>query len=345
MLLFLTIMENILIAETDRIGDLILTLPVFKSIKMFNKDIRITALVRSYTADIFKNFQYIDKVLSYTDLDTEENISTLLLKIKSLKFDTAIVLHPEYKIAKILKKAGIKKRFSYGWKLYQFLFSKVMIQHRSKNIKNQLEYNLELLKLININKFDTDIKLNPQPEDLKHIDAILRSKKLNNKPLIGIHPGSGHSSLNLPPDKYAELIDHISKYFKKPKIILTGSPKDKHIIDHILTKTKAKLYPMPSNLSLSELIALISRTRIFISNSTGPMHIASALRIPLVAFFSPVFIHSPVRWGPYWGKRLVKKPDIECPKKWKCNKDKCAYYNCFDKIEFDKVLTFIKNSI
>ncbi len=262
MLLFLTIMNNILIAETDRIGDLILTLPIFKSIKLFNKDIKITALVRSYTEEIFKNFHYIDKVLSYTDLDTEDNISNLLLKIKSLKFDTALVLHPEYKIAKILKKAKINKRFSYGWKLYQFLFSKVMIQHRSKNKKNQLEYNLELLKLININKFDTDIKLIPQTEDLKHIDSLLRSKKLHNKTLIGIHPGSGHSSLNLPPYKYAELIDHISKYFKKPKIILTGSTVDSHIIDQISKKTKAKLHPMPKDLSLSELIALISRTRI-----------------------------------------------------------------------------------
>ena len=220
-----------------------------------------------------------------------------------------------------------------------------MIQHRSKNKKNQLEYNLELLKLININKFDTDIKLIPQTEDLKHIDSLLRSKKLHNKTLIGIHPGSGHSSLNLPPYKYAELIDHISKYFKKPKIILTGSTVDSHIIDQISKKTKAKLHPMPKDLSLSELIALISKTRIFISNSTGPMHIASALRIPLVAFFSPVFIHSPVRWGPYWGKRLVIKPDIECPKKWKCKKDKCAYYNCFDKVEFNDVIDFIKKEI
>ena len=338
-------MKNILIAETDRIGDVILTLPVFKSIKLFNKDISITALVRTYTQDILKNFKYVDEIISFSDLSTKDSIADLFFKIKSKNFDTALVLHPEHKIAKILKKAGIKERFSYGWKWYQFLFSKVLIQHRSKNIKHQLEYNLDLLKLLNIKKTDKDIKLNPSTRDVKFIQNILKQKKINKKNLIGIHPGSGHSSLNLPPDKYVELINQIKQQFKNVDIILTGDRQDNPLIDYILTHVKASLYPLPLNLSLSNLIALISKTRIFISNSTGPMHIASCLRIPVIAFFSPVFIHSPIRWGPYWGKKLIIKPDVKCPKKWKCRINKCGYYNCFDNIKFDAVLNFIKQHL
>ncbi len=338
-------MENILIAETDRIGDVILSLPVFKSIKLFNKNIIITALVRSYTEDIFRNFKYVDEIISYTDLKSRDNIANLHFKIKSSKFDTALLLHPEYKIAKILKKTGVPTRFSYGWKWYQFLFSEVLNQHRSKNVKHQLEYNLELLKLLKIKKIDKDIKLTPLAHDLKFIQNLLKQKKLNKKHLIGLHPGSGHSSLNLPPDKYVELIDQIKNRHKNAEIILTGTSRDNPVIDYILANVRTSVYPMPLNLTLSNLIALISKFRIFMSNSTGPMHIASALRIPLIAFFSPVFTHSPVRWGPCWGKRLVIKPDIKCPQKWKCKINKCTYYDCFDNIEFDKILEFIKQNL
>jgi len=173
---------------------------------------------------------------------------------------------------------------------------------------------------------------------------MLQKKKLTNKFLIAIHPGSGDSSINLPKDKYIELIQLLQKKYKNAKIVLTGSQKDKDIIDHILTHIKTSLYPMPLNLTLSDLIALISKMDFFISNSTGPMHIASALRIPVVSFFSPVFIHSPVRWGPYWGKRLVIQPDVQCKYKWKCKNRKCTDYNCFNIVQFDAILNFI-NSI
>jgi len=338
-------MENILIAETDRIGDVILSLPVFKSIKEHNNNIKITALVRSYTADIFSSFQYIDNVISYTNIKAKENKEALIVKIKKENFDTALVLHPDYAIAKILKKAKIPNRYSYGWKWYQSLFSKVMIQHRSKNVQHQLEYNLDLLKLLKINEPIKDIRLFPAKESLKFIKNLLSQKKLDKKILIGIHPGSGHSSLNLPPDKYIELINHIKTRFKKVHIIITGTTEEHQLIDYILTNVTVSLFPMPLNLALSSLIALISQMKVFISNSTGPMHIASALNIPTIAFFSPIFIHSPIRWGPFWGKSLVMTPDINCHQKWKCLYRKCPYFNCFDNIKFEKILQFIKKNI
>lgn len=335
-------MHNVLITETDRVGDVILSLPVFKSIKLFDKQIKITALVNAYTEDIFNNLSYVDDVISFTSLDDKNDIFNLSLKIKNRNIDTAFILHPDYKIAKIIKKTGIKNRYSYGWKWYQYLFSKVKIQHRSRNIKHQLDYNLDILGLTHVHIRNTLTKLKPIKKDSIFIEKMLRSKRLLGKFLIIIHPGSGNSSLNLPPHKYVELIQLIQKKYKNSKIILTGTLKDNDSINYILTHVKTSLYPMPLNFKLSDLVALISKSSIFISNSTGPMHIASALRIPVIAFFSPVFIHSPNRWGPYWGHKLVIKPEINCPNKWKCKLQKCPDYNCFDNINFKEVLPFIE---
>lgn len=337
-------MERVIICETDRIGDVILTLPVFKSLKKWNKSLYITALVSPYTKEIFKNFKYVDDIIEFY-IESKSSFENTLLKVKSGNFDTALVLHPEYKVAKLLKKARIPTRISYGWKWYQFLFTDILIQHRSRIEKHQLEYNLELLKFAGVDTVDTDIKLIPTEESLKFINTLLKKRKLKHKKLIGIHPGSGNSALGLPIKKYAELINILKKNFKKAEIIITHSSNDREIIKELISTVSHKINLMPENLSLSDLIALISKTDIFISNSTGPLHIASALRIPVIGFYSPVFVHSPVRWGPYWGKRLIITPDVKCPEKWRCKKEKCNYYHCFDNIEFNEVVDFVKKII
>lgn len=338
-------MKNILITETDRIGDVILSLPVYKSIKLNKGKTKIVALVRNYTKDIFKDFKYVDDVMSFSHLDNKEEKNRLIEGIKEQNFDTALLLHPNYTLAQIIHRSGIPDIFSYGWKWYQYLFTQVIIQHRSKNLKHQLEYNLDLLKLLKINKGVLDIRLKSNAQDLKFINDFLNKKNLLKKTLIGIHPGSGHSSLNLPPHQYVELIEKIKRKFNKTQILITGTEQDKGIIEYIAYNTKVALNPMPLNLSLGQLIALISKMKLFISNSTGPMHIASALRIPVVAFFSPVFIHSPIRWGPYWGNKLVIKPEIECKQYWHCVLKKCKDYNCFNRISYKKVLDFIQKYI
>lgn len=337
-------MENVLISETDRIGDVILSLPVFKSLKKFDRNIKITALVTPYTKDIFKCFKYIDDVIEYYD-SPKESYENVLLKVKNHKFDTAIVLHPDYKVAKLLKKAKIPKRISYGFRWYQFLFTDVLIQHRSKNEMHQLEYNLEILKFIGVKEVDKNITLKPLEEDIKFVKKLLKEYKIYNKNIIGIHPGSGNSSVGLDIDGYIELINLLNKNFKNAEIIITHSIKDKVLIDELLKMLTIRINLMPQNLSLSQLIALISFTKVFISNSTGPLHIASALRVPVVGFYSPVFIHSPVRWGPFWGKKLIITPKVDCPEKWKCKKDKCKFYNCFKNIDFENIINFVRKNL
>ncbi|MBN1898384.1 MAG: glycosyltransferase family 9 protein [Spirochaetes bacterium] len=333
-------MERILIAETDRVGDVILSLPVFKSIKKYDRKIYVVALVSPYTRDLFRNFKYADGVIEYFDGD-KNSLENTLLKIRSQQFDTALILHPDKKVAKLLQKAEIKNRISYGWKWYQYLFTDVLVQHRSRNRKHQLEYNLDLLKYAGIDVLEKNIKLEPDLDDIKFVNGILRKKKLYNKRLIGIHPGSGRSSLSLSAEKYAELIMLLKKNYKNTEIVLTHTPRDKQIIDRLISTVKARIHLMPENLSLTNLMALLSRLKVFISNSTGPLHMASALRVPAIGFYSPVFVHSPRRWGPYWGYNLVIRPEVNCPEKWRCRLEKCKYYDCFHSIDFKPVIKFV----
>ena len=97
---------------------------------------------------------------------------------------------------------------------------------------------------------------------------------------------------------------------------------------------------LPGDTSLRELISLISLCDLFITNSTGPLHIASALDIKTLSFFSPVRVTKPVRWGPLYKtggikyKILVPEEIRECEK---CRPDKCRYFNCLSLIPLEKI--------
>ena len=96
---------------------------------------------------------------------------------------------------------------------------------------------------------------------------------------------------------------------------------------------------MAGKLNLSELIALISLCTIFISNSTGPIHIAAALGKKTVGFYPKIRASSKERWGPYTNNKVVFEPEIECSD---CTREQCEKLNCMNSINIENVKTEVK---
>ncbi len=97
---------------------------------------------------------------------------------------------------------------------------------------------------------------------------------------------------------------------------------------------------MAGRFNLDELTALISKSVMFISNSTGPIHIAAALGKYTVGFYPKIVSCSKERWGPYTNKKLVYEPQIDCKN---CTREQCEKLNCMDSIDMTKVYSDIKN--
>ena len=82
--------------------------------------------------------------------------------------------------------------------------------------------------------------------------------------------------------------------------------------------------------NLRSFAALLAELTVFVSASTGPMHMAAALKIPTVSLFCPIRVCSPVRWGPIGNNSRVLMPDV--PQCERCTAERCRYYNCMDLI-------------
>lgn len=327
--------KNILIIRTDRIGDVVLSLPLARIIKQHYPKTKVTFLVRSYTKALVENNHFIDEVLILKEESTKILLAENVKQLKQKNFDTAIVVYPTFKIALITFLSGIKYRVGSGYRVYSFLFNQKVYEHRKDAVKHELEYNLSLLSQLGINhiggtnnvSFDLDVN----NRSLNKVERLLGSLGINNKEkFVIIHPGSGGSAVDLPIEKFSELIKLLSE--KKVKIVLTGSESEKEICNKLVLNEF--VFNLAGQLNLEELIALISKCSVLVANSTGPIHIAAALDKYTFGFYPKVKVCSAKRWGPYTEKKFIYEPEIECNN---CTVEQCVELNCMNSINVVRV--------
>lgn len=340
----MTELKNILIVRTDRIGDVVLSLPLAGLIKKQYPDCKVSFLLRDYTKELTDGHPHIDEVLIIKEKNGKIPISSNINQLKKKSFDSCIVVYPTLITALIVFLSGIKIRVGSGYRWYSFLFNRRVYEHRKYAEKHELEFNISLLKIFGINESVTpnnvkfDIKINPTT--LEGIKKALSNLGVDlAKKIIIVHPGSGGSSIDLPIEKFSKIVDSLNSV-EVATVIVTGSENEKKICD--LISEDSNVVNLAGKLNLSELTALISCCSVFISNSTGPIHIAAALDIFIIGFYPKILACSPNRWGPYANKKLVFLPEIECKD---CTREQCERLDCMNSINYEGVIKEVEREL
>ncbi|AXH15526.1 heptosyltransferase [Malaciobacter mytili LMG 24559] len=287
---------NLLITRHDKIGDYVLTLPMIKIAKQQLVDTKIIVLVSKVNYEFSKKLDFIDDVILY-----EDSVFTLAKKIKEKKIDVSISAFTDTKLAIALMLAGVKTRIAPATKIAQIFSNKRVTQRRSQVKKREFEYNLDLLKY-----FKPDISLDfkrpllnfSSKEKLEILNIFKQQFQINEDfKYIVFHAGFGGSSDgNLTLDDYINLAKAISNK-KGLKIVFTFGPDDYKSLEYIKEKIDFDAILYESKLSLIDFCKLLSNFEIFISTSTGPMHLAGAVNIKTISFFGDSLFASAKRWG------------------------------------------------
>ncbi len=332
--------KNILIVRTDRIGDVVLSLPIANIIKKSFPECRITFLLKNYTKSIVENHPYVDNIIIIKEEQNKILLKENVKEIAKHNFDSAIIVSPKFITALIIYLTGIKVRIGTGYRWYSFLFNRKVFEHRKYAEKHELEFNLDLLSTFGIKESikpgSVKFNLKPSAESEKFVEKVLLSNSVTrNKPIIIVHPGSGGSAIDLPLYKFKELVKLLYEKLNAT-IIITGYESEKGICEEL--KLNEAIKNFAGEFNLSELIALINKSSIFISNSTGPIHIAAALGKYIIGFYPKILSCSPQRWGPYTNKRSIFVPEINCSG---CTREQCESLNCMNSINIDNVFSQI----
>lgn len=330
--------DKILFIELAGIGDAILSGPAIRNLRRCFPAASIAVLTFPETAQLLEKCPYLDRlfVLRRGVAGFSDSISTLI-ELRKMNFDKAINLYRLYSISGAFKMrlllSLIKPKIKIGRNTDdRGSFFDIKIDDFSVSQQHDAQVKLDLIEALGCRIEDKHLEVWFDDSDTQAIRSFLEKNSISDSDLlIGINPGSRRPSRRWREERYAAVADELVKKYKA-KIIITGSQAEHGLIEKIICKMFHPPIDTCGRLSLTHLAALINKCRLFISNDTAPMHIANALKVPLVAIMGP----GTMRTAPYQKENcVILKKDSFCAP---CYKFRCPDKKCLDAISVDEVI-------
>ncbi|HET6400510.1 MAG TPA: glycosyltransferase family 9 protein [Candidatus Kapabacteria bacterium] len=323
--------HRILIVRTDRIGDVVLTLPMARAIKQGLPSSHVVFLAREYTLPIVERSPDADETLT---AEPDDSLRELIRIFRSANVDVAFFPSPRFRLAFAAWFARIPKRIGTGYRWYSFLFTDRIFEHRKTAERHEAEFNLRMLKPLGISapKDELPTILLRNPERMA-VEEWLSTNLGNSRSKFAVlHVTNGGSTPPWPTQNFVELGRMIFERYGMT-IILTGLRREAMILDGLAASIGDAL--VFAGRSLPELAALLERASVVVAASTGPGHLAAALGASTVGLFSLPPALSKERWG-FRGPRvrnLSPEPIAQCPT--------CEHCMCMERLEMGSVMNAI----
>jgi heptosyltransferase-3 len=324
------------VVRTDRIGDLVLSLPVAEAIKDGDPGSEVYYVTAPHTSEIARACPFVDGVIEYDETSGDvSEIVGLARAVRAVRPTTALVLRPTLKAAVAIALAGVRQRVGTAYRYYSFLFTKTVRDHRKFADRHEAEYNLRCLRAVMDVKGRSYTPVVRVDESARKFAAeALNRFDLEHKGFVIVHPGSGGSARNLTLKSYARIADLVESTFAL-RVLVTAGKDEAALVDEVDRYRSAEPLRLTGFARLLDLAAVIGEARLFISGSTGPMHLAAAVGTPTLSFFSPVRSCSPRRWGPVGPAGTVIMPPVpECPT---CRGEACEYFDCMSLVDEGRI--------
>jgi ADP-heptose:LPS heptosyltransferase len=325
-----------LFVRLDRIGDLVLTLPVEEAFPGAEVDWWIPPGLSFVTlsAQPPRRAREVAREFGWTEF------AGLIREIRRRKYDLAVVFHAPWWVGLALWLARVPVRVGVRSQWHSFLFfNRGVRQKRSRAEHSELEYNYRLIES------GLGLPIGALPRNSLRLAAgttdVLNKFRLQSLSYTVVHPGMGGSALNWPSEKYVELIKSLSDF---GTVAITGTPSDEPFLKPLRERLSDQTHViwLDGKLKGDELITVLSQARAIVAPSTGVLHLAASTGRPTIGIFSPVRVQHPRRWGPQGAKTGVVLPQVDCPGELTCLGPQCPHYNCMEAITPQSVLESLR---
>ena len=282
--------RNLLVRGVNWIGDGVMTLPALRSLRKELPGTRISLLVKDWVSPLFENNPNIDEIIIYGD-----NHNGLIGRLKlshmlhKKRFCSAILFQNALDAALLTFLARIKRRIGYNRDGRGLLLTDpIAVAENNKDKAHQVFYYLNLLEQIGIRAEYSYPYIYLTLNERLHARELLKGMK---RPVLGINPGATYGSAKRWfPERFAEVANWFISDTGGSAVVFGGKP-EVGIADEIVKKmipefrAPGSMLSLAGNTSLRDLISLISECDVFLTNDSGPLHIAYAVKTPLVAIF------------------------------------------------------------
>lgn len=282
--------RRILVVRDDRIGDLVLALPLIQALKDAGAFVGVWA--SDYAAPL---------------LAKDKRVNLLVREAAGHDFDTALCLYARWSSAWALWRAGIPQRLGPSARPFSALFSQALPLRRGTGWEHESELNFEYARALGLSGDAPEPRLQLGDAAVKEAKAWLRKHGPAGKgPLLVLHPGSKGSAQDWPADRYGALGAELQRSHKA-RVLVTGGPGDEAVAEACRRSLKGAVACV-AQLELPAFAALLGQADLMAAGSTGPLHLAAAQGVPVLGFYPPRRAMSPLRWGPRGSRRAILSP-------------------------------------
>jgi len=326
--------DKILVRATNWVGDAVMSLPALRALRQRFPQARISILAKPWVGDLYQREPFCNELIPYTPRTVGEKWAAARA-LRPRRFDTAILLQNAFEAAAITYLAGIPERIGYARDARTFLLTRAIPVPKPGEIpRHESFYYLELLRRAGI------LEEIPQNDAIRLEGACAaRSAGLNRfrelglgEIVIGVSPGAAYGTAKRwLPERFADSANRVASELGA-SVAIFGSKAERALCESVAASITARVKNFAGATSLAEFIDLAAACRVYLTNDSGAMHIASALGVPTVAVFGAT---DDVATGPTGPLAKVVRESVECSP---CLKRECPIdHRCMTRVSAARV--------
>jgi len=292
-------LRSILAVRLDAMGDVLMTSPAFRAIRESARSGRLTVLTSTSGAIAARHIPEVDHVIAYDPPWMKASAArsdagadrALIEELRARAFDAAVVftVHSQNPLPSVLAcyYADIPRRLAHCRENpYQLLTAWVPEPETDAPTRHEVRRQLDLVAHVGLRTTNEDLSFRVPPEAMRHLrNVLLPAAGISlDDPFVVIHPGATAPSRRYPPAGMAVAARLLAR--DGLPVVFTGSADERDLVEEIRDAMGAPSVSFAGRLSIGELSALIAVAPVLVSNNSGPVHLAAALRTPVVDLYA-----------------------------------------------------------
>lgn len=281
--------ERLLVRVPNWVGDALLATPALHALRASLPGAEIALLAKPWVAPLFEASPDCDRLILYERPGRHAHLSGLRLlcrELRAAQFEAAVLFQNAFEAALIARLAGVARRAGYATDGRRLLLSHPVSLGGARGL-HHADYYLNLVAHLGCQPVERRLRLALPTWAEEAAVRRLEALELSDKPLLGVAPGAAFGTAKRwPPERFARVADELAQRFGFTTLIF-GSRGEQEVARRVAQAMKSRAVDLSGRTELLGAAAALSRCRLFLTNDSGLMHLASALNVPLVAVFGP----------------------------------------------------------